>query len=102
MVNNAAGTQHLQITAGIWTNNVNPPHSDKKGNVQISTSDGFPFLYMNMIWSPDQELQFGIFRGKGQQLKYVREIRTHTTSTLCAIPSVVLNHLGNLPCANLI
>ena len=69
-VNKAAGNQHLQFTAEIWTPELNPPLSAKEERVQIATNDEFPFLDMKINWSPEGDLQFGVFRKKGQQLKY--------------------------------
>ena len=51
---------------------------------------------MKISWSPNGDLKFGLFRNKGQQLKYVGKLITHTPSTLRAIPSVVLNRLAKL------
>ena len=51
---------------------------------------------MKMVWSPEGDLQFGVFIKKGQQLKYVGKESTYTPGTLCAIPSGVFNHLANL------
>ena len=41
------------------------------------------FLDMKMSWSPEGDLQFGVFRKKGQQLKYAVKDSTHTPGTLC-------------------
>ena len=60
------------------------------------TNDEFPFLDMKMSWFPEGDRQFGVFRNKGQQLKYVGKESTHTHVTLCAIPSGVLNRLAKL------
>ena len=49
-----------------------------------------------MSWSLEEDLQFGVLRKKGQQLKYVGKESTHTPGTLRAIPSGVLNHLAKL------
>ena len=51
---------------------------------------------MKISWSPEGDLQFGVFRKRGQQLKYVGKGSTHAPGTLCAIPSEVLNHLAKL------
>ena len=51
---------------------------------------------MKMSWSPEGDLQFGVFRKKGQQLKYVGKESTHRHGTLSAIPSGVFNHLVKL------
>ena len=53
-----------------------------------------------MSWSPEGDLQFLVFRKKGQQLKYVGQERTHTPGTLRAIPSEVLNHRAKLTSRN--
>ena len=55
---------------------------------------------MKISWSPEKDLQFGVFRKKGQQLKYVGKERTHTPGTLRAIPSGVLHHLAKLTSRN--
>ena len=51
---------------------------------------------MKVSWYPEGDLQFGIFRKKRQQLKYVGKESTHTPGILRAIPSVLLNHLAKL------
>ena len=76
-----------------WVIYMNPA---KEERVQIVTNDKFPFLDMKISWSPEVDLQFGLFRKKGQQLNYVGKERTHTPGTLCAIPSGVLNRLAKL------
>ena len=53
-----------------------------------------------MSWSPEGDLQFGIFRKNGQQLKYVGQESNHTPGTLRAIPSGVLNRLAILTSRN--
>ena len=62
----------------------------------IVTNDEFPFLDMKMSWSPEGNLQFGVFRKNGQQLKYVGKESTHTPGTFHTIPSGVLNRLPKL------
>ena len=49
-----------------------------------------------MSWYPEGDLQFGFFRKKGQQLKYVGKESTHTPGTLRAIPSKILNRLSKI------
>ena len=51
---------------------------------------------MKMSWSPEGDLQFGVFRKKVKQLKYAIKKNTHTPGTLRAIPSGFLNHLAKL------
>ena len=55
-VNKAAGNQHLQFTAEIWTTEENPPTLAKEERVQIVTNDEFPSLDMKMSWSPEGDL----------------------------------------------
>ena len=95
-VNLAAGNQHLKFTAEIWTDGVNPLTPENEDRVQIMSQDELPFLYMKMSWSPEGGLQFGVFRNKGQQLKYVGKESTHTPGTLRTIPSGVFNRLAKL------
>ena len=95
-VNTAVGNQHLQFTAEIWTDGMNSPTPEKEDRVHIVTNEEFPFLDTKMSWSPEGDLQFGVFRKKGQQLKYVGKESTHTPGTLRAIPSGVLNRLAKL------
>ena len=95
-LNTAAGKQHLQFTSEIWKNEANFPTPAKEDRVQIVTNDEFPFLEMKMSWSPEGDLQFGVFRKKVHQLKYVRQDITHTPGTLRAIPSGVLNRISNV------
>ena len=63
-------------------------------------NDEFPFFDMKTSWSPEGDLQFGVFRKKGQQLKYVGKEITHTPGTLRAIPSGVWNRLAKLTSRN--
>ena len=99
-MNLAAGNQHLKFTAEIWTDRANPPTPEKEDWVQIVAKDEFPFFDMKMSWSPERDLQFGVFRKKGQQLKYVGKESTHTPGTLRAIPSGVFNRLAKLTSRN--
>ena len=99
-MNITAGNQHLQFTAEIWTNDAKLPLPEKEDRNQVPTNNKFPFLDMKMGWYLEGDLQFGVFRKKGQQLKYVRNGSTHTPGTLHKIPSGVLkppykNHLAN-------
>ena len=68
-MNRAADIQHLQFTIDIWTTEKNSPPLAKEDIVQITTDDKFPFLDMKMSWSPEGDLQFSVFRKRGQQLK---------------------------------
>ena len=60
------------------------------------TKDEFPLLNMKLSCPPEGDLQFGVFRKNGQQLKYIGKDINHTPGTLRAIPSGVLNRLAKL------
>ena len=68
-MNLAAGNQHLNFTAEIWTDGENPPTPEKENRVQIVAKDEFPFLDMKMSWSPEGDLNFVVFSNNGQQFK---------------------------------
>ena len=70
--------------------------TEKKDRVQIVTKDELTFLDMKMSWSLEGGKQFGVFRKKGQQLKYISKESTRTPSTLCAIPFGVFSRLVKL------
>ena len=65
------GNQHLQFNAEKWTTEKNFPTPTKEERVQIVTNDEFPFLDMKMSWSPEEDLQFSVFRKQQHKLKYV-------------------------------
>ena len=96
MVNKAAGNQHVKSTSEICKKEEKPLYPAKEERVQIVKNDVIPFLDMKMSWSPEGELKFGVFRKKGQQLKYSRKESNHTPGTLRAIPLGVLNRLSKL------
>ena len=91
----SAGNQQLQFTAEIWANDTKLLPSAKKDKFQIRENDKFPFLDIKMIWSLKGGMQFGVFREKEQQFKYIRKVSTHAPGTLCAIPSGFQNRLAN-------
>ena len=95
-MNRAAGNQHPQFTAEIRKTDANLPLPAKEHKVQVVTKDKFLFLYMKMIWSPEGNLQIGVFRKKGQKLKYVGKGSTHIPCTLRAIPSWLFNRLAKI------
>ena len=57
-------------------------------------NDELPFLDMKMSWSPEGDLEFGVFKKKRHQLKYPRKEITHTPGTVCAILPGVINRLS--------
>ena len=92
----AAGNQYLQFTVEIWTTEENSPTPAKEERVKIATKDELPVVDIKLISSPEGDQKFGVFRKKGQHLKYVRKESTHTPGSLCAIPLGVLNRLAKL------
>ena len=95
-MNRASGNQHLQFTAEIWTPELNPPLPAKEEIVQIVTNEKISFLDIKISWSPEGDLQFGVFSKKGQQLKYIGNESNHTPGTLRTIPAGFLNRLAKL------
>ena len=63
------GNQQLQFTAEIWTTGENSPTPAKEEIFQILTNNKLPFLDIKTSWSPERDLQFGVFRKKGKQFK---------------------------------
>ena len=61
-VNKAAGNQHLQFSAEIWTTKEISPTPAKEERVQIVTNNELPFLDMKMNWSPEGDLHFRVCR----------------------------------------
>ena len=84
----------------MWTNKANSPTHAKEDRVQTATKHKFSFLDMQMSWSPEGDILFGVFRNKGHWLKYVRQESTHTPGTLCATTSRVLNRLAKITSRN--
>ena len=94
IVNKAAVNQHLQFTAETWTTEEKSPTPAKEERVQIVTNEKLPFIDMKTSWSPEEDMQFGVFRKKGQQLKSFGKKSTHTPGT--SIPLGVLNRFAKL------
>ena len=93
-VNLAAGNHHLKFTAEIWTDGANPPTPEKEDRGQIVTEEEFTFLDMKMSWSPERDLQFGVFGKKVQQFKYVGKESTRCVSALFADVFQLLSFLS--------
>ena len=73
---------------------------EERSSSNRDKKDKFPFLDIKIRGSPEGDLQSGVFRKKGKQLKYVGQEITHTPGTLHAIPSGVLNRLDKLAWIN--
>ena len=65
-VHKEAGNHHLQFATGKWTTEENAPTPANEERFQIVMNDEFPFLDMKISWSPEEDLKFSVFRGKGQ------------------------------------
>ena len=59
-----AGNQHPQFTSEIWTKDTNLTPYENKDRVKTSAAYRHLFLDMNTSWSPEGELNFGIFSEK--------------------------------------
>ena len=66
---------------------------DKEDRVQV-------VMDMKTIWYPEGDLNFRLFRKRGQQLKYIGQESTYTPGTPRTIPSRVLNRLAKLTSRN--
>ena len=64
--------------------------------VTIEKGKVFPYLDMELFWSPEQELQFQVHLKPNQELKYLNKGSTHTTACFRAIPSGVFGRLAKL------
>ena len=58
--------------------------------------DELLFLDMKMSWFLEGDVQFGVFRKKGQQLNYTGMGSANKPGNICAIPSGVFNILAKL------
>ena len=92
----AVGNQHLQFTEEIRRKNTHIPPSANKEKVQIVANNKLPFLDTKLSWSPEGDLQFGVFRNKVHKWEYLSKEGNHTPITLYAIPKEVLNPLEKL------
>ena len=61
----AAGNQHLQFTAEIWTNDKKILPYSKKDKAQVLANNELPLMVVKMNWSHEGGLQFGKSRKKG-------------------------------------
>ena len=94
-VNDVAGNDKLLFTAEVWT-----PGEEKapkvRGKVGAKTADCFPFLDMELSWSDEGILQFGVHLKPNQQLKYLNAGSAHTPGCFKAITTGVCYRLTKL------
>jgi hypothetical protein len=93
-VNNLAGSEFLEFTAEIWGNDKDDARKHKA--VDTTKKDYFPFLDMEMYWSPEGNLQFRVHLKENQVLKYLNRGSTHTEACFAAIPTGVMKRLASL------
>jgi hypothetical protein len=56
----------------------------------------FPFLDMEMYWSPEGNLQFRVHLNENQVLKYLNHGSMHTDAYFAAIPTGVMKRDAHL------
>ena len=98
-VNDIAGNEFLKFTAVVW----DPDNSHPGWSTSTSTIDQnpfFPFLDMQLSWSENGDLTFGVFIKPNQQLKYLNKGSSHTPGCFKAIPKGVLHRLTKLTTIN--
>jgi hypothetical protein len=98
-INDAAGNDKLTFTAEVWT-----PGEDTApkvgGKVGTYTENEFPFLDMELSWSDNGTLKFGVHMKPNQQLKYLNTGSAHTPGCFKAIKTGVCYRLTKLTTVN--
>jgi hypothetical protein len=56
----------------------------------------FPFLDMEIYWSPQGNLQFRVYPKENQVLKYFKRGSTHADACFAAIPTGLMKRLASL------
>jgi hypothetical protein len=93
-VDEIAESNFLKFTAEVWGRDKDDGRKYK--SVTVRDGDSFPFLDMEMYWSPDDELQFRVHMKENQALKYLNRGSAHRESCFAAIPTGVLKRLASL------
>jgi len=93
-VNELAESEFLEFTAEVWGANKDDGRKHQKAKVE--KNDRFPFLSVEMCWSPEGELQFRVHLKKNQALKYLNRGSSHTEACFAAIPAGVMKRLASL------
>jgi hypothetical protein len=92
-VNNLADSKFLEFTMEVWGNDRDDGRKYKA--VGTTNKDYFPFLDMEMYWSPEGNLQFRVHLKENQVLKYLNHGSTHTDACFAAIPTGVMKRLAS-------
>jgi hypothetical protein len=93
-VNNLADSKFLEFTTEVWGNDRD--NGRKYKAVGTTNKDYFPFLDMEMYWSPEGNLQFRVHLKENQVLKYLNCRSMHTDACFAAIPTGVMKRLASL------
>jgi hypothetical protein len=93
-VNHLADSKFLEFTMEIWGNNKDDGRKYKA--VGITNKNYFPFLDMEMYWSPEGNLQLRVHLNENQVLKYLNRGSMHTNACFAAIPTEGMKRLASL------
>jgi hypothetical protein len=93
-VNNLANSKFLEFTAEVWGNDRDDGRKYKA--VGTTNKDFFPFLDMEMYWSPEGNLHFRVHLKENQVLKYLNCGSTHTNACFASIPTGAMKRLASL------
>ena len=93
-VNRIAGNDFVQFTAVVW--GADREDGSISEEVTVEKSDRFPYLDMELCWSPEGELIFGVHLKPNQALKYLNAESSHTASVFKAVPHGVIDRLAKL------
>jgi hypothetical protein len=93
-VNQVTGCEGLVFTVSIWRQDWNNEPAHPKA--EVVKSPAFPFLDMEMSWSEEGDLRFGVYLKPGQQLKYLNNVSSHPPHCFKAITKGVFGHLASL------
>jgi hypothetical protein len=83
-----------RFTVSIWRQDQSSEPAHPKA--EIHKSSILPFLDMQMLWSKEGDLQFGVYLKPGQQLKYLNNISSHSPHCFKAITKGVFGCLTSL------
>jgi len=93
-VNELAENDFLCFTASIWGSNKEDGASSKI--VSVATKNTFPHLDMEMSWSEEGDLRFGVHLKPNQALKCLNNGSSHPTSCIRAISQGAIGRLAKL------
>jgi hypothetical protein len=95
-INDKAGNNKLSFTAEVWTPGGDNTTKPGRSKVGTHTTDHFPFLDMELSWSDEGTLKFGVHLKPNQQLKYLNAGSAHTPGCFKAITTGVCYRLTKL------